>query len=300
MYEISLSVNACIKSNTRADVAWLLSPIAGFAITDAIAFTPGGGKIGKVLDGAFDGPLSEMAARKLPVGRVIETDVSAFESTVSGIPAGTHLKFVLMPATLLEPELWPALLEREAIAIVVHVSGDEVTKTEVFTSATILAADPQVADIFNKGVTTVVDLGDRIVTIYCPVTKIVIAGSGPIADALAAAAQGLGWQTSVDPRPGMFAGLTAALSKIDCAVIMGHDVETSSQCLAYALESAAGYIGAIGSKKMQENREDWLAYRDITEISRIHGPAGFNIGAATPGEIAISILAEAIATLKGI
>jgi xanthine/CO dehydrogenase XdhC/CoxF family maturation factor len=51
---------------------------------------------------------------------------------------------------------------------------------------------------------------------------------------------------------------------------------------------------------MQESREDWLAYRDITDLSRVHGPAGFNIGAKTPQEIAISVLAEAISVLKGV
>jgi xanthine dehydrogenase accessory factor len=98
----------------------------------------------------------------------------------------------------------------------------------------------------------------------------------------------------------MFAGLAAGLSSMDCAVIMGHDIESSSKCLSYALESAAGYIGALGSLKMQESREDWLAYRDITDLSRVHGPAGFNIGAKTPQEIAISVLAEAISVLKGV
>ena len=302
MYEIALSVGACMRSNTRADVAWLVSenPLAHSLISDALAFTPGGGKIGKLLGGSFDGLLSELATRKLSSGRVIERGVSALESTLTGLPINTHLKFIFLPAQLLEPEIWPALLEREAIAIVCHIEGDTVVKSEVFTSATILAAEPDVIEIFNNGKSAVTTLGNRVISIFYPVTKMAIAGSGPIADALEQVAKGLGWQTFADPRPGMFAGFSVGLSKLDCAVIMGHDVESSSQCLAYALESSAGYIGALGSKKMQENREDWLAYREITDISRVHGPAGFNIGALTPGEIAISILAEAIATLKGI
>lgn len=302
MYEIALSVGACIRSNTRADVAWLVSDNinTGSLISDALAFTPGGGKIGNLLGGSFDGLLAEFAARKLSSGRVVECDLSPLESTLTGLPIGTHLKFIFVPAQLFEPELWSALLEREAIAVVCHIEEDEVTKTEVFTSATILAAEPDVIEVFNNGKSAIATFGNRIVSIFYPLTKLAIAGAGPIADALEKAAKGLGWQTFVDPRPGMFAGITVGLSKLDCAVIMGHDVETSSQCLAYALESSAGYIGALGSKKMQENREDWLAYRDITDISRVHGPAGFNIGALTPAEIAISILAEAIATLKGI
>jgi xanthine/CO dehydrogenase XdhC/CoxF family maturation factor len=51
---------------------------------------------------------------------------------------------------------------------------------------------------------------------------------------------------------------------------------------------------------MQEDRADWLAYRDVTDLSRVHGPAGFDIGAKTPEEIAISVLAEVISVLKGV
>lgn len=301
MYEIALSVAACLRSETRADIAWLISenPIAESLISEAVLFTPGGGKIGSVVGGSFDAELSEEAARKLSIGRLIDIDVSPFSSSMTGIESGTRLTFVLLPATLLEADIWPALLAREPMAIVLQLAHNEITKSEFFTSSTILAAESDVIEIFQKGISTVVNLGDRIVTVYFPVTRLVIAGSGANAEALVSAAELLGWKCSIEPRPGMFAGLTAGLSPIDAAVIMGHDVESSSQCLAYALESSAGYIGALGSKKMQENREDWLAYREITDISRVHGPAGFDIGASTPAEIAISVLAQAISILKG-
>jgi xanthine dehydrogenase accessory factor len=302
VFDIALTVNACVRSNTRADIAWLISsePFFESAISDAIAITPGGGKIGNLLSSAFDGELIEVAKRKLPTGRIVKREVSAFDSTISSIPQGTKLKFALLPSGLIDADIWQAFLDRESIAIVCHLNGEEIVKADYYTSVSIVAAEPDVIENFNQNKSITVDLGDRILTIYHPVTKLVIAGNSDIAQALALAATNLGWSVSVDARPSMFAGLAAGLSSMDCAVIMGHDVESSSKCLSYALESAAGYIGALGSLKMQESREDWLAYRDITDLSRVHGPAGFNIGAKTPQEIAISVLAEAISVLKGV
>ena len=68
MYDIALSVAACARSGTRADVAWMLSPVASEA---AIAFTPGGGRIGALCGGAFDGVLADVAARQLSNGRLV-------------------------------------------------------------------------------------------------------------------------------------------------------------------------------------------------------------------------------------
>jgi xanthine dehydrogenase accessory factor len=51
----------------------------------------------------------------------------------------------------------------------------------------------------------------------------------------------------------------------------------------------------LGSRRTQQARADWLAYRGITDLDRVHGPAGLDIGANTPPEIAVSILAEAMA-----
>jgi xanthine dehydrogenase accessory factor len=51
--------------------------------------------------------------------------------------------------------------------------------------------------------------------------------------------------------------------------------------------------------KMQESRKDWLAYRDITDLHRVNGPAGLDIGASSPQEIALSIFAEIVSFKSG-
>ena len=90
-------------------------------------------------------------------------------------------------------------------------------------------------------------------------------------------------------------GVIAGLAVLDKLVVTSHDTELAGPALATALAGEVGYIGALGSRRTQQARADWLAYRGITDLDRVHGPAGLDIGANTAPEIAVSILAEALA-----
>ena len=295
MYDIALSVNACVRSKTRAEIAWLVSPNHG---VHALGLTPGGGRIGKIFDGAFDGAMSDHSNRKLPTGRLLNIQVNEFEATISGIPTGTNAQFLVVPADHFDPDTWPAMIDRVPIAIVAHLDQDEVTRVDVFDESSIGAADAQTAELFAKGAPAYEIHPDRVISVLFPVTRLVVAGQGPIADAIADLGSTLGWNVSVVMRNDLAIGLLASLSPLDAAIIMGHEVEMSSRNLGAALEGAAGYIGALGSMKMQQDRADWLAYQDVTDLSRVFGPAGVDISASSPVEIAISVLAQAIAELK--
>ncbi len=293
MYDIALSVSACARSGTRADVAWMIGPTVS---DEALAFTPGGGRIGAVMGGAFDGLLADAAARQLPTGRLVRHTVNEFESQLSGLPTGTPVEFLVVPAEQFPADVWPLLLQRESIAVTASLDDDVVTGVAVATAASATGA---ARDALESGRPLAL-VGEReIVTVVTPVPRLVIAGQGPIADALAAQGALLGWRTVVDPRPANVVGLTATLSPLDSVVVMGHDVEMSSTCLMAALESDAGYIGALGSLAMQQSRADWLALRDVTDLSRVHGPAGLDIGADGPAEIAVSVIAQAVAWRHG-
>ena len=130
---------------------------------------------------------------------------------------------------------------------------------------------------------------------FWPVPKLVIVGAGAVADALAQAAELLGWQTQTINDVDTATGVIAGLAVLDKLVVISHDVEFAGRALTAALSSEVGYIGALGSRRTQQGRADWLAYRGITDLERIHGPAGLDIGATTPAEIAVSIVAEALA-----
>jgi xanthine dehydrogenase accessory factor len=91
------------------------------------------------------------------------------------------------------------------------------------------------------------------------------------------------------------------VSGSDVVVVLSHDLTISGSALQAALASSAGYIGALGSRHTQAARAEWLTSHgvDPAALARINGPAGLDIGANTPGEVAISILAAAIAARAG-
>ena len=279
MYGIALSVAACLRAGTKVDVAWIVASddFPDRDATDAIAITPGGGRVGSLLSGAItDVPLGP--------ARLVDVTVTDFDALMAGLTHGGVARCLVVPATDLPEELWPKLLAREPLGVVAHLDGGLVTNIELM----------KVAEPTPNEVTA-----DRAVTILFPVTKLVVVGTGPIADALCAAAALLGWQTQVTNDQSTATGLIATLAPLDKLVVAAHDLELAGSALAAGLDSEVGYIGALGGRKMQQTRADWLAYRGITEIDRIHGPAGLDIGADTPATVAISILAEALAVEAG-
>ncbi len=80
------------------------------------------------------------------------------------------------------------------------------------------------------------------------------------------------------------------------AVILSHDPKIDDEALEYLLRSPARYIGALGSRKTHQKRLGRLRQKGFTEeaLSRIAAPIGLNIGAVTPPEIAVSIIAEVV------
>ena len=87
----------------------------------------------------------------------------------------------------------------------------------------------------------------------------------------------------------------------DAAVCLAHDPKFEDPALSTLLRSPVGYIGAIGSRNTHAKRLARLrdAGFDDDALGRIHSPVGLDLGAVTPGEIALAILAEVVAVRRG-
>jgi xanthine dehydrogenase accessory factor len=99
----------------------------------------------------------------------------------------------------------------------------------------------------------------------------------------------VGWPDAVYP--------SRSFGPRDAILVFSHDRRLDEPALHGALATDAGYVGALGSRKTTAERTQRLRDAGLPDeqIARIHGPCGLDIGAATPEETAISILAEIVA-----
>jgi xanthine dehydrogenase accessory factor len=154
--------------------------------------------------------------------------------------------------------------------------------------------------------------------VYAPTARLVIIGAVHISQVLAPIAQSLGYDvTVVDPRtafasPERFPDVPLIAEWPDVAlpplnvdpytafVALTHDPKIDDPALLHAFERDCFYIGALGSRKTHAKRGDRLRGQGATDadIARIHAPIGLAIGAVSPSEIAVSIMAEITATLR--
>lgn len=308
MYAIAQSVAACLRAGTRVDVAWVVDPgdsadAAGVAPTDAIGITPGGGRLGSMLSGALDGALTEAAAVHAGEGRLVRVDIGPGDAAVAGVAPASGIGCLVVPGTGLPEELWSRLLDRDPVCLVCEIDPvtAEVTETTLFTAETIATAPDDVSRLFGRGASTAQVLDHAVVTVVWPqpTLALVRAGEGPaeIVDALHVLGAALGWRVTEARTRGEATGVIAGLSSIDGVVVLGHDLEIGGEALLAALHNdVLGYIGAVGPERLRRARANWLEYRDVTDLSRVHAPAGLDIGARNPREVALAVLAEMVAT----
>jgi xanthine dehydrogenase accessory factor len=301
VYEIAEPVRQWIADGHDPMIAAVVAT-RGFSSRSpgsAAAWVAGRAPAGQLLDG--------VSIEALPGPGLVDVTVSDADAAAAGLACGGTATVLVQPASSLPAAVWQRLAAREPLCLVTTVWGDAPT-TELLTPATIRAAaapgDDAIPRLFARGVpaTAVLD-GEprRAVLALWPVPTLVVVGDGLIAAALHDTATLLGWTTHVTAAVADAVEAVGARHGCDAVVVLSHDRAVDGPALEAALAGGAGYVGALGSRRTQAARAEWLTAAGVPADAqqRIHGPAGLDIDAHTPAEIAISIVAEILAARAG-
>ncbi|MGH3649274.1 MAG: XdhC family protein [Acidimicrobiia bacterium] len=227
-----------------------------------------------------------------------------------------------------------ALLDAEVLgAVITVVDGPAIGAKAVVDDAGVIIAgsipEDVAADVLEDAQTLMrheqhrsLDYGDHSVFIetLAPPPDLLIFGAVHIGQALCSFGSQMGYRvTVVDSRPAfateerfpdahrVLVGWPGDLmdqigfDRRTWVVVLSHDPRHETPPLAAALKSDTRYIGAMGSRRTHDRRVERLSELgfDDTDIARIHSPIGLDIGAETPQEVAVSILAEMTLTRYG-
>jgi xanthine dehydrogenase accessory factor len=208
---------------------------------------------------------------------------------------------------------------RQAVAIVTDIaSGDARLVTPESAAGDALAAE--LSEAFRTGKSGMVetDAGKRFINVHVPPVKLVIIGAVHISQVLAEMARLVGLDcVIVDPReafatPERFPNTRViaqwpdvalpplGLDRYTAFVALTHDPKIDDPAILHAVEKGCFYLGTLGSRKTHAKRLERLAAAGVSaaDCARLHAPIGLDIGAVSPAEIAVSILAEIIATMR--
>lgn len=276
----------------------------------------GAGEIaGSVSGGCVEGAVIVEALEALAAGehRMLEFGVSDGDAFAVGLACGGTIRVLVEPVGAAMPEalladLVAARAARQAVAYEVNLeSGVRRLLHEAY---------PERMRMDRSGFE---DDGQTFVSIHNPPLRLIVVGAVHIAQALVPMARIAGYDPAViDPRetfasPERFSDVTLLQDWPDDAVaqlgldartalvLLTHDPKLDDPALEAGLRAACFYIGALGSTRTHGKRVERMKEAGFSEgdIARIHGPVGLDIGAAGPTEIAVSILAQMTAVLRG-
>src|SRR5690554_5056198 len=237
------------------------------------------------------GGLLDYATPQITVYGVAQGDANRF-----GLPCGGTLKLVIEP----RPDL--AMLQE----LLRRIRAKQITVRD-------LDIPSGACELHNADRTATLSFdGRQMRSVYGPRWRLVLIGAGELSQCVAQIAMGADYDVVIiDPREEFLDGLSLAgvdlmrgmpddtILELDidphtAIVALTHDPKLDDMALFEALKSAAFYVGALGSRRNTRIRKERLLEFDLTptDIARLHGPTGLYLGARTPAEIAVAILAE--------
>ncbi|HET6627189.1 MAG TPA: XdhC family protein [Nocardioidaceae bacterium] len=135
-------------------------------------------------------------------------------------------------------------------------------------------------------------------TVVPETPTVLVVGAGEVATALRAFTTTLGWSAVVVES---LEDTLAALPGAEVVVVTSHQEGVDGPAIAAALAQGTPYIGAMGSRSTQARRREWMLANGVSQrqVDSVHAPVGLDIGADTPAEIALAIVAEIVAVRRG-
>ncbi len=269
---------------------------------------------GVLLRGALDERATALARDARHAPAVVEAHVAESDALAAGLACAggaTLLGHPLgaVPARALADAFArgvPAALVSSADgAVSVAITGPELDTVDGSLGDAVAdgAAQAHVRTLLRRGATVTerARLGelDVLVDLWVPTPTVVVVGGGAIADALAAQATVLGWSHRRADTVAEADAAVAAFTDADVLVLLDHDPAFDA-VLRTGL-AGRGFLGALGSRRTQSARRERLLDAGVTEdaLHRIHGPVGLDLGARTPAETAVSVVAEVLAVRSG-
>jgi xanthine dehydrogenase accessory factor len=296
-----------------------------------LGVSEGGELAGSVSGGCVENEVYGVAREVLEgsPGRLLTYGISDDFAIEVGLPCGGEIDvFVDAPDdAVLERALEVAERGERAVHFTV-LAGPEVGSELLVLEdgETVGSGPPELAgharELIRGKRSQVVELEGRTVfaDVLGPPPRLLVFGAVDTAEALCKAARMIGWRTIVADARGKFATAERipsadelivgwpedVLERVQpdhdtAVVVLTHEEKFDVPALAGALATESFYVGAMGSRRAQESRRERLLEAGIDEgsLDRVFGPSGLDLGAQSPSETALSVLAEVLAVRAG-
>jgi xanthine dehydrogenase accessory factor len=285
-----------------------------------LAVSAGGEVAGSVTGGCVE-PAVYGEARDVLAGgepRLKTYGIADEEAFEVGLPCGgtVHIFVDRLDPELVKP-IAEAVREERPIALEIAITGDEAGTKRLVGPAD---AGPA-AELLARGETAILDTpeGQFFVSSFAPRPTMYVFGAVDHAAAVASVGRFLGYRVTVcDARskfvtPERFPYVDelvvdwpdkflqrAPVDERTVICVLTHDHKFDVPALKVALRTPAGYIGAMGARRTNEDRAERLRAEGVSEeeIARIHAPIGLKIGSRTPEEVAVAIAAQIVQVMR--
>jgi xanthine dehydrogenase accessory factor len=329
MREVQAEIQSWLARGDRVALATVVATrrSAPRPVGAKFAVSAQGELAGSVSGGCVENEVYENAREVLADGppRLLTYGISDDLALTVGLPCGGEIDVFVEEVRRPLVERLLQVVDRSERAVVLTVlDGPDLGAELLVTDGGERVGDApeelaeRAAELIRTGRSGVVEIGGRQVfaDVYGPPPRLLIYGAVDTAEALSRAAQEIGWRPIVADARARFATSERlpsaaeivvawpedALAKVEpdeatAIVVLTHDDKFDVPMIAGALATEAFYIGALGSRRNQARRRERLLEAGVDEaaLERVSGPCGLDIGAQTPAETAVSILAEIMA-----